>query len=91
MRETRVERELRVGIKARGGWAIKLLPSVSGLPDRLVLLPGGYVIFVELKAPGKKAELHQLVIHRKLERLGFAVYVLDSVDAVKSWLALLPE
>ena len=46
-----MEAKLTQVTKAMKGWAIKLLPSVSGLPDRLVLLPGGRVIFVELKSP----------------------------------------
>lgn len=75
------------GVKARGGWAVKLLPSVAGLPDRMVLLPGGRVIFVELKAPGGKPALHQTVVHGRLERLGFTVLVLASVEAVEEWTA----
>lgn len=89
MRETRVERALTTAVKARSGWAIKLLPSVAGLPDRLVLLPGGRIIFVELKAPGKKVGAHQLVVHARLRRLGFRVEVLSSVTLVEEWAATL--
>lgn len=85
MRENRVEKTLRVEIKALGGWAIKLLPSVSGLPDRMVLLPGGRVIFVELKSPTGTVAPHQTVIHGRLRHLGFEVLVLSSPDAVKEW------
>ena len=89
MRETRVERALTAVVKARSGWAVKLLPSVSGLPDRIVLLPGGRIIFVELKAPGKSAEAHQLVVHERLRKLGFTVEVLSSVTLVEEWAAAL--
>ena len=51
MRESLVERKLTSLVKERGGWAIKFVPSVSGLPDRIVLLPTGRLFFVELKAP----------------------------------------
>jgi hypothetical protein len=85
MRETRVETTLRVEIKGLGGWAIKLLPSVSGLPDRIVLLPGGRIYFVELKSPTGKVEPHQTVIHNRLRRLGFEVLVLNTPDAVREW------
>lgn len=85
MRENRVEKTLRVEVKNRGGWAIKLLPSVSGLPDRLVLLPGGHVLFIELKSPTGTVSPHQTVIHRRLSGLGFEVLVLSSPDAVKAW------
>lgn len=86
MREKRVEQVLGAGVKARGGWAIKLLPSVSGLPDRMVLLPGGRLIFVELKSPTGTVAAHQTVVHNRLRRLGFEVLVLASTDAVNEWL-----
>lgn len=86
VRETRVEKALRVEVRDRGGWAIKLLPSVSGLPDRIVLLPGGRITFVELKSPTGTVAPHQSVIHRRLAELGFPVVVLSSVEAVEEWI-----
>jgi hypothetical protein len=91
MKETRVESTLRVEVKARGGWAIKLLPSVSGLPDRMILMPGGRIYFVETKSPTGTVKPHQTVIHNRLRTLGFSVEVLASPDAVRSWVANLPE
>ena len=90
MRETHVEKTLRLKVKARGGWAIKLLPSVSGLPDRIVLLPGGRIYFVELKSPTGTVAPHQTVVHRRLRTLGFVVEVLGNPAAVESWMASLP-
>lgn len=86
MLESAVEKRLVKEVKARGGWAIKFIPSVSGLPDRIVLLPGGRLFFVELKRPkgGVVAE-HQKVVHAKLRRLGFRVDVLSSIDEVLAW------
>lgn len=86
VREKRVEQVLSEGVKSRGGWAIKLLPSVSGLPDRMVLLPPGRLVFVELKSPTGTVAPHQTVIHGRLRRLGFEVYVLASTVAVREWL-----
>lgn len=88
MREKQVERALTTAVKARSGWAVKLT-TVSGIPDRMVLLPGGRIIFVELKAPGKNAEAHQTVVHNRLRRLGFEVVVLSSVSLVDEWAAQL--
>lgn len=85
VREKRVEQTLGTEVKARGGWAIKLLPSVSGLPDRMVLLPGGRLIFVELKSPTGTVAPHQIVIHNRLRVLGFEVLVLASPAAVRDW------
>ena len=90
MRENHVEKTLRLEVKDRGGWAIKLLPSVSGLPDRLILLPGGRIYFAELKSPTGTVKPHQTVIHNRLRTLGFVVEVLATPEAVKSWVAALP-
>lgn len=85
MKETLVEKTLRVKVKERGGWAIKFLPSVSGLPDRIVLLPGGRILFIELKSPTGTVAPHQTVVHSRLRALGFEVLVLASPDAVREW------
>lgn len=89
MRESAVEKRLGQEVKSRGGWAIKFIPSVSGLPDRIVLLPGGRMFFVELKAPTGVVAAHQTVVHGKLSKLGFPVTVLSSVDEVLAWTKLL--
>jgi hypothetical protein len=53
------------------------------MPDRLVLLPGGRVAFVEVKAPGEQPRPLQLARHRLLRRLGFKVYVLDGEEQIQ--------
>ena len=55
--EKSIEQKLRTETKKMGGWAVKFSsPGLDGMPDRLVLFPGGKLGFVELKAPGKKDE-----------------------------------
>lgn len=85
MKENRVERVLHEQVKDRGGWAIKFLPSVSGLPDRIILMPGGKICFVETKSPTGTVKPHQTVVHNRLRRLGFTVFVLSTTDAVREW------
>lgn len=83
MREHTVEEALKKKIKSLGGWCIKLLPYlISGLPDRLVLLPGGRLYFIELKAPGKKPRPTQEVVIKKLRGLGFEVLIIDSLETI---------
>ena len=78
MRERQIEQKLAKAVKAAGGIALKFTsPGFDGMPDRLVLLPGGRMAFVEVKAPGKKPRPLQQARHRMLRRLGFRVYVLD--------------
>lgn len=83
MEEQKIERRLRKEIELIGGKALKFVsPGVSGVPDRIVLLPGGKLIFVELKAPGKKLSPIQEVRKKGLEKLGFKVKVIDSIEKV---------
>ena len=57
MKEYAVEKHLISVTQACGGMCIKFTsPGMSGVPDRIVILPGGKIGFAELKAPGKKAE-----------------------------------
>jgi len=84
--ENTIEEYLYDCVKAVQGVCLKL-PSMwyPGIPDRLVLLPGGRTLFIELKRPiGGKFEPRQPLWLRKLARLGFPVFVChtkESVDA----------
>jgi hypothetical protein len=83
MREKQIEQKLTMSVKAMGGIAPKLVcPSFDGMPDRLVLLPGGHIGFVEVKAPGRKPFPLQLARHGLLQRLGFQVFVLDDEQQI---------
>ena len=78
MREKETERVLVSEVRRMGGICPKFVsPGFDGMPDRLVLLPGGKIGFVEVKAPGKKPRLLQLSRHKLLRKLGFKVFVLD--------------
>jgi len=82
-----LEKYLVSEVKSLGGWAVKLLSGlVTGLPDRLILLPGGVVAFVEVKTTGKKATPKQLAVHKALMKLGFRVEVLDSKEGINNFI-----
>ncbi|CNG65095.1 VRR-NUC domain-containing protein [Yersinia intermedia] len=79
IREDSIETHLVKAVKKAGGIAYKFIsPGRRSVPDRLVLLPDGKVIFVECKAPGEKPTAAQLREHEKIRALGFTVRVLDS-------------
>lgn len=83
MREKAIEAKLTQAAKALGGIAPKFTsPGLDGMPDRIVLLPGGHIGFVEVKAPGEKPRPLQLARHGLLRRLGFNVYVLDQPEQI---------
>ena len=77
MREKVIEKKLVDEVKRRGGICLKWVsPGFDGMPDRIVMMPGGKCGFVEVKAPGKKPRALQESRHRTLEALGFKVFVL---------------
>ena len=83
LRESYVEQKLATEAKKRGGLAVKFVsPGFDGVPDRLVLFPGGKVAFVELKAPGKKMRPLQVRRAGQLRMLGFRVYCIDRTDMI---------
>ena len=83
MREKTVETKLVKAVKSMGGLAPKFIsPGLDGVPDRLVLLPGGKIAFIELKATGKKLRPLQERRKRQLEKLGFSVYCIDRADQI---------
>ena len=56
---------------------------MSGVPDRLILLPKSKIAFAETKAPGEKPRQLQVSRHRLLRRLGFKVYVIDRKEDIE--------
>lgn len=81
IRERVVEQHLVRGLERIGIPCVKFLPDhMRGMPDRLVLLPGGMVMWVELKTRGGSLEEIQKVRHRELEVAGQIVKVVWSID-----------
>ena len=92
MLERDIERHLREGVIAMGGLCLKLAcPGFTGMPDRVILMKGGVIAFVELKRPGQRERQRQCFVQAKLRKLGFRVFSsVDSwvkVDDVLCWCA----
>lgn len=85
--EKLVERKLVQQVKENGGMCIKLLCNhILGLPDRMCLLPGGKIAFIELKTTGEKPKRIQVFMHDKIRKLGFQVLVIDSTKKVSEFI-----
>ena len=85
--EKLIEKNLVKGVEKLGGWAVKFWPiSISGFPDRMVLMPGAKIYFVELKSTGHKPTPIQRNVMRKLIKLGFSGYVIDCKELLTDFL-----
>ena len=83
-REKEIEDKLVSELRKIGCLALKYVPMHTvGMPDRLVLIPGGVAVWVELKAPGEKPRLIQDYRLSQLRELGFRCFVVDSYEGVQ--------
>ena len=91
MLEKDIEAYLYKEVKKRGGVAWKFVsPGHDGVPDRIVSMPGGVQVYVELKAPGKHSTELQKKMQEELARLWQVVYYdVDSKETVNALLAAL--
>ena len=88
MNEREIERSLVNAVKRLGGIAPKFVsPGCGGMPDRIILLPGGKIAFVEVKTIGRKPRPLQLHRHGTLRRLGFKAFVLDGEEQITQLLS----
>ena len=85
--ESQLERKFCDKIKHFGGLPLKFIsPGRAGVPDRIVLLPGGKIYFVELKNEVGKTSIIQEYVFEKFERLGFKVKIINSVESLNNFL-----
>lgn len=87
MLEKDVEKHLCDGVKNElHGLALKFVsPGFNGVPDRIILLPGGKIYFVETKAPGKKLRKLQMWVCGLIKDLGFAVLRIDTKEKAEAF------
>ena len=81
MNEKQIEQYLVRKVSQKGGIAYKFTsPGRRHVPDRIVLLPGGKVIFIECKRPGAKATKAQEYELHRIRSLGSEAFVIDSKE-----------
>lgn len=86
--EKDIENYLKAKVEGCGGKCLKFPATFEeGIPDRLVILPGGKIIFVELKRPkGGRLAPMQVYQIKKLKDLGCLVYVVHNYREVENML-----
>lgn len=84
--EKDIEAKLRHAVERTGGLCLKwTCPGWAGVPDRICLLPGGRIVFVEMKREGGKVSNRQAWWKVKLERLGFKHYFIWDDEGVRQF------
>lgn len=83
--EAKLEKRLVDKITNLGGLAWKFTsPGTVGVPDRIILFQSK-LYFVEMKAPGKEMREIQKWRKTQIEREGFPVICLNSVEQVDAF------
>lgn len=82
--EGRIENALVRRCQAMG-WMIRKVSWIGrvGAPDRVVLMPGGRTVWIELKKPGGKLSWPQRCEIKRMRALGHDVRVIDSLEVVE--------
>ena len=81
MLEKDIENALVRRVKTLGGMCEKFTsPGRRSVPDRIITLPNGKIVFVEVKNTGKKPTPLQLRDHARRRELGCDVRVIDNMD-----------
>lgn len=86
MNESTLEQKIARYVKSLGGRAFKWIsPGTPGVPDRIIILPGGRVIFAEIKRPGTKdgRSIRQVKIFKLLKLLGCDVWLVSDFEDFK--------
>ena len=83
MLESLIEQHLVKEVNRRDGLCLKFnSQSMTGIPDRIILMKNGTVAFVEVKQKGKKPRPLQELRMKQLRQLGFKVYTLDEKEKI---------
>ncbi len=81
MRERDIEKWLLRQVERLGGLAFKFTsPGNDGVPDRLAVLPGGAIYFIELKTDRGRLTPIQVWQQDRLDALGCQVRTIRGMD-----------
>ena len=84
--EKKIEQALLARVTALRGTCEKFVsPGRRGVPDRIVTLPGGRIIFVELKSPTGRLNPSQIRDHERRIQMGCEVRVINNIEDINAF------
>lgn len=92
MLEADLETLFSRAVARAGGITEKLAPTRAGVPDRLVLMPGGHIYLVELKtSTGPVRDIQKVWHERARRRCGVEVIILRGQKEIETWIRSVSE
>jgi VRR-NUC domain len=80
MREALIDQKCFKEALLRGGMLMRLRPPPAGVPDRLLLMPGGHVVFIEMKTATGRVQPGQRDFMAELSRMKVPWRVIRSFE-----------
>jgi hypothetical protein len=84
--EANLEALFHKQVRVIGGVIVKLAPTERGVPDRLVILPGGRIYLVELKTTIGRVSPIQAEWHKQAAQRGVNVVLLKGREEIVDWI-----
>ena len=90
--EKDIETYVREKVERMGGKVLKwVCPGNKGVPDRIVLVPGGLICFAEFKDAGEKPRPLQKWWRKELRKLGFRAVIIEGMAEARLFVDILEE
>ena len=85
MLEKQVETYLTKQVKSKKGMSLKFLSTITGVPDRIVIL-NNKLYFVELKTEKGVVSERQKIVFKQLAEQGFPVLILRNKHDIEQFI-----
>lgn len=89
MLEQGLEQKIVSKVKSKNGMCFKWVsPGFTGVPDRIAVMPGGRIIFIEVKRPDGKGRVskRQKRVGDQLRALGCTVLTVDKMEDLDGYI-----
>ena len=90
--EKDIESYVRKKVKKMGGLCLKwVCPGTAGVPDRIILMPGGWICFAEFKDDDYQLTERQRYWQKTLTRRGFNATIIRGLGEARVLIKFIRE